>query len=141
MIVPLGRPSYGAASSRCVRSLRCIGSFGRTNDLTSFKKWVNLSTNAEGRPTQRFFSILLKRTVALGENAHHFCHVLSSPGTQRDNLVGQTAAERGERVVHARWHLLVVGPRQHSIGLQFLQLLDQHLGADAMDVALELAVD
>src|SRR5258708_27903732 len=48
MIVPLGRPSYGAASSRCMRSLRCIGSFGRTNDLTSFKKWVNLRFIGEG---------------------------------------------------------------------------------------------
>src|SRR5471032_2685112 len=97
-------------------------------------------TNAEGRPAQRFFSIPLKQTVALGEHAHHFCHVLGSPGAQRDNLVGQTAAERGQRVVHARRHLFVVGPRQHVIGLQFLQLLDQHLGAYAVDVALELAV-
>src|ERR1700674_2598416 len=48
MIVTLGRPSYGAASSRCMRSLRCIGSFGRTNDLTSFKKWVNLRRSWEG---------------------------------------------------------------------------------------------
>src|SRR5471030_256606 len=97
-------------------------------------------TNAEGRPAQRFFSIPLKQTVALGEHAHHFCHVLGSPGAQRDTLVGQTAAERGQRVVHARRHLFVVGPRQHVIGLQFLQSLDQHLGADAVDVALELAV-
>ena len=68
-------------------------------------------TNAEGRMTQRFFSVLLKQTVSLGENAHHFCHVLGSPSAQRDNPVGQTASERGQRVVHARWHLLVVGPR------------------------------
>jgi hypothetical protein len=63
------------------------------------------------------FSILLKQAVALGEKAHHFCHVLGSPSAQRDNLVGQTPAERGQRVVHARRHLLVVGPRQHVIGL------------------------
>jgi hypothetical protein len=31
-----------------MRSLRCIGSFGRTNDLTSFKKWVNLRFLEEG---------------------------------------------------------------------------------------------
>src|ERR1700726_2496494 len=53
MIVPLGRPSYGAASSRCMRSLRCIGSFGRTNDLTSFKKWVNLSPYTAADSTDR----------------------------------------------------------------------------------------
>jgi hypothetical protein len=58
--------------------------------------------NAEGRPTQRFFSILLGQTVALGENARHFRHVLGSPGTKRDDRDGQAAAERGQRVVHVR---------------------------------------
>src|ERR1019366_9316684 len=37
----------------------------------------------------------------------------------------QAATERGQRVVHARRHLLVVGPRQHVIGLRILQLLDR----------------
>jgi hypothetical protein len=97
-------------------------------------------TNAEGRPTQRFFNILLGQSVALGEDAYHFRHVLGSPSTQRDDRVGQAAAERGKRVVDARRHLFVVGPRQHAIGLQYLQLLDQHLVADALDRALELAV-
>src|ERR1700686_5724564 len=55
-------------------------------------------TNAEGRPTQRFFSILLKQTVALGENAHHFCHVFGSPGSQRDILFGHTAPCNGQPV-------------------------------------------
>jgi len=32
--------------------------------------------NAEGRPTRRFFSILLGQSVALGEDAYHFRHVL-----------------------------------------------------------------
>src|ERR1700680_2961875 len=82
-------------------------------------------TNAEGRPTQRFFSILLGESVALGEDACHFRHVLGSPGAQRDDRVGQAATERGQRVVHTRRHLLVVGPRQHVIGLQILQLLDR----------------
>jgi hypothetical protein len=37
-------------------------------------------TNAEGRPTQRFFSMLLGESVALGEDACHLRHVLGSPG-------------------------------------------------------------
>src|ERR1017187_10243388 len=68
---------------------------------------------------------LLGQSVALGEDACHFRHVLGSPGAQRDDRVSQAATERGQRVVHARRHLLVVGPRQHVIGLQILQLLDR----------------
>ena len=83
---------------------------------------------------------MLGQSVALGEDACHFHRVLGSPGAQRDDRVSQAATERGQRVVHARRHLLVVGPRQHVIGPQILQLLDQHLVADALDQALELAV-
>jgi hypothetical protein len=63
-----------------------------------------------------------------------------SPRAQRDDRLSQAATERGQHVVHTRRHLLVVGSRQHLIGLQILQLLDQHLVADTRDQALELAV-
>jgi hypothetical protein len=94
------------------------------------------ATDAEAAVVVR----MLGQSVALGEDACHFRRVLGSPGAQRDDRVSQAATERGQRVVHARRHLLVVGPRQHVIGLQILQLLDQHLVADALDQALELAV-
>ena len=66
---------------------------------------------AQGRPTHRFFGIPLGQRVALGEDACHFRHVLGSPSAQRDDRVSQAATERRQRVVHARWYLLVVGPR------------------------------
>jgi hypothetical protein len=65
-----------------------------------------LETPAKGRPTQRLFSILLRQSVALGENARHFRHVLGSPSTKRDDRDGQAAAELGQRVVHARGQAL-----------------------------------
>jgi hypothetical protein len=57
------------------------------------------------------FSIPLGQRVALGKDACHFRHVLGPPGAQRDDRVSQAATERGQRVVHARRHFLVVGPR------------------------------
>jgi len=43
-------------------------------------------------------------------------------------------------LIHAWRYLLVVGARQYMICLEILQLLDQHLVADALHQALEFAV-
>jgi hypothetical protein len=105
-----------------------------------WRKPLDSPTSAEGRPTQRFLGILLAQGVTVGEDVYHFRHVLGSPGAQRHDRVAQAAAERGQRVVNARRHLFVGAPRQPAIRLRFLQLLDQHLVADALDRALEIAV-
>ncbi|VTU36734.1 hypothetical protein E5CHR_04391 [Variovorax sp. PBL-E5] len=42
------------------------------------------------------------RCVTLPKNACHLRRILSSPGAQRDDCLGQAATERGRRVVHAR---------------------------------------
>ena len=54
-------------------------------------------TNVEGRPTQLFFSTLRWLSVVLGKEPYHFRHVLSAPGAQRDDRLGQAATERGQR--------------------------------------------
>src|SRR5476649_469293 len=82
----------------------------------------------------------LRQSLALGDDARHLRHVLSSPSTKWHDSLSQATTERGQRVVHARRHLLVVSPHQHVIGLQILQLLDQHLVADARNQAFEFAV-
>ena len=97
-----------------------------------------LPTKVEGRPTQRVFSIPLEQSIALCKDACHFRRVFGSPSAQWDDRLGQAAAKRSQRVVHARRDFLVVGPRQYAIGLQILQLLDQHLVADALNRALGL---
>ncbi len=82
----------------------------------------------------------MRQNTALGEDVFHFRHVLGSPCAQWYDRGGQAATEWGQRVVDTRRHLLVVGPRQHAIGLQLFQLLNQHLVAHALDRALQFAV-
>src|ERR1700682_2571751 len=86
MIVPLGRPSYGAASSRCMRSLRCIGSFGRTNDLTSFKKWVNLSSRFEGHSIAGCLIVLTRVLPPLSIPLPTHCTYMTVPLAIRHRL-------------------------------------------------------
>jgi len=82
----------------------------------------------------------LGQGITRGEDACHFRRVFGSPSAQWDDRLGQAATKRSQRVIHARRHLSVVLARQHAIGFQILQLLDQHLVADVRDQALELAI-
>lgn len=76
----------------------------------------------------------------LGEDLADLSHVLGAPRAERHQRFGQAVAQRREAVVHPRRHFLVVGSLHETIGLQLLELLDQHLVADVAHGSPKLAV-
>src|SRR5258708_984269 len=62
-----------------------------------------------------------------------------APFAERGQRVAQGIAERGQRVFDARRNLLVVPPGDDPVLLHLLQMLDEHLFADAGDLPAKLA--
>src|SRR5512145_894785 len=66
--------------------------------------------------------------------------VRGSPFAQWAERRREGLPELRERVVDTRWDLAVVDALHDSVGLEFLQLLDQHLVRDGTHGALELSI-
>src|ERR1700722_1266876 len=66
--------------------------------------------------------------------------MLGSPGTERGQGLGQGFAERREGIFDLRRNRLEVAPIDDAVGLQILELLDEHLVADASYSTPQLAI-
>src|ERR1700676_4472277 len=66
--------------------------------------------------------------------------MLGAPGAKRGQCFCQRSAECREGIFNLRRYLIVVEPVDDSVRVQFLELLDEHLVADAPNGAPQLTI-